>query len=50
MFLYADISLEILRSKVNEQVPKLQTWLFIQNQRYHGVDVSKFWGAKGGLE
>jgi hypothetical protein len=50
MLLYADVALEILMRKVNEQVPKLQMWLFIQNQRYHGVDVSKFCGAKGGLE
>ena len=44
-FLYADISLEILRRRVNEQIPELQMWLFIQNQKIvHGVDVTQFCG------
>lgn len=46
--LYADISLEILRRRVNEQIPELQMWLFIQNQKIvHGVDVTQFCGCGG---
>ena len=45
VFLYADIALEFLRRTLNDDISRLQAWLFIQNQRYHGVDVTQFCGG-----
>jgi hypothetical protein len=50
-FVWADCILESSRLSVDKQIQVLQTWEFLQNQKYvHGVDLSKFCGAKGGFE
>jgi hypothetical protein len=34
-FVYADLAIECLIQRLN----RLQGWVFVQNQRYHGTDI-----------
>lgn len=41
----ADIMLEAVTLMVNRKIRALQAWLFLQNQKLHGVDVRRFCGG-----
>lgn len=36
-FVYADLAIECLIQRLN----RLQSWLFLKNQAYHGVDIKR---------
>lgn len=45
-FVFVDEILEIIAVEVSRNIPRLRSWLFIQNQRrVHGFDVEQFCGA-----